>query len=58
MTIAAKIEKEITEEYEHYTNKFKNELDRRYEDYKNGDRLISEAEVNKRIVKIIKGKRK
>jgi len=39
-----------------YSDEFKAELDSRYEDYKNGDTLISEEDANKRIAKIIKGK--
>jgi hypothetical protein len=41
-----------------YSDEFKRELDSRYEEYRNGGKLISEAEVNKRISKIIKGKSK
>ena len=39
-----------------YSDEFKKELDSRYEEYINGGKLISEAEANKRIRKIIKGK--
>ena len=39
-----------------YSDEFKAELDSRYEEYKNGGRLISEEEANKRIGNIIKGK--
>ena len=41
-----------------YSDEFKAELDSRYEEYKNGGALISEAEVNKSIRKIIKSARK
>ena len=41
-----------------YSDEFKAELDSRYEEYKNGGRLISEENVNKRIRNIIKGKPK
>jgi len=40
-----------------YSDEFKAELDSRYEEYKNGGILISEAEANKRIRKIIKSKK-
>ncbi len=40
-----------------YSDEFKAELDSRYEEYKNGGVLISEAEVDKRIGKIIKRKK-
>ena len=36
-----------------YSDEFKAELDSRYEEYKNGGKLISEAEANKRISKIV-----
>ena len=39
-----------------YSDEFKRELDSRYEEYMSGGKLISEAEANKRIRKIIKGK--
>jgi len=41
-----------------YSDEFKAELDSRYEDYKNGGKLIGEVEANKRIRTIIKGKTK
>lgn len=41
-----------------YSDEFKKELDSRYEEYKKSGKLISEAEANKRISKIIKGKKK
>ncbi len=39
-----------------YSEAFKKELDSRYEEYINGGKLVSEAEANKRIKKIINGK--
>ena len=39
-----------------YSDEFKKELDSRYEEYVNSGKLVSEAEANKRIRKIIKGK--
>ena len=39
-----------------YTDKFKKELDSRYEEYLNGGKLVSEAEASRRIKKIINGK--
>jgi hypothetical protein len=41
-----------------YSDEFKKELDSRYEEYLNGGKLVSEAEANKRIKKIINGKLK
>ena len=41
-----------------YSKEFKKELDSRYEEYINGGKLVSEAEANKRIGKIINGKSK
>ena len=41
-----------------YSDEFKKELDSRYEEYVQGGKLISEAEENKRIGKIIKGNNK
>ena len=41
-----------------YSDEFKKELDSRYEEYLNGGKLVSEAEANKRIKKIINGKSK
>ncbi len=41
-----------------YSDEFKAELDSRYEEYKNGGKLVSEEEANKRIRNIIKGKTK
>ncbi|MBD0294947.1 MAG: hypothetical protein ICV84_07070 [Flavisolibacter sp.] len=39
-----------------YSEEFKKELDSRYEEYKNGGKVISEAEVKRRIKQIINGK--
>jgi len=36
-----------------YSNVFKKELDSRYEEYKKDGKLVSEADANKRIHKII-----
>ena len=41
-----------------YSDEFKAELDSRFEDYNNGGKVISENEVNRRIDKIVKGKKK
>lgn len=41
-----------------YSDEFKKELDMRYEEYLNGGKLVSEAEANQRIKKIINGKSK
>ena len=41
-----------------YSDDFKKELDNRYEDYKKGSKLVAEADVNKRIDKIVKSKKK
>lgn len=39
-----------------YSDEFKKELDSRYEEYKNGGKLVSEAEAKRRIKAIINGK--
>lgn len=46
------------EQSDEYSEELKKELDSRYEEYKNGGKLISEAEANKRIKKIVNGKAK
>jgi hypothetical protein len=46
------------EAIDEYSDEFKKELGSRYEEYINGGKLISEAEANKRIKKIINGKSK
>ena len=43
------LEDEIAQEEMEYTDEFKAELDRRYEHYKNGGKMISAAEAKKRI---------
>lgn len=47
------VEDELAEEKEDYTDEFKAELDRRYEEYLKDGITISKAEVDKRIRKII-----
>jgi hypothetical protein len=39
-----------------YSDEFKKELDSRYEEYKNGGKLVSEAEAKRRIKAIINGR--
>lgn len=39
-----------------YDQDLKNELDNRFDDYKNGGKLVSEASVKKKIRRIITGK--
>ena len=46
------------EQVNDYNDEFKAELDSRYEEYKNGGKLISEEDANKRIRAIVKGKSK
>ena len=46
----------IEDENVAYSDDFKNELDNRYEEYKNGGKLVSEKEASQRIKKIINGK--
>ncbi len=41
-----------------YSDELKAELDSRYEEYVNGGNIVSEADANKRIRSIIKGKPK
>ena len=48
--------KTFAEETNDYSDEFKKELDSRYDEYVNGGKLISEAETNKRIKKIINSK--
>ncbi len=55
----ALFEDEIEQEEIEYTDEFKAELDRRYAYYKNGGKMISAAQADKQIDKILKsGKRK
>jgi len=54
----ALFEDEIEQQEMEYTNEFKAELDRRYEYYKHGGKMISAAAANKQISKILQqGKR-
>ena len=46
------------EQANEYSDEFKAELDSRYEEYKNGGKLVNEEDVNKRIGAVIKGKAK
>jgi hypothetical protein len=46
------------EQVNDYSDEFKAELHSRYEEYKNGGTLVSEADANERINSIIKGKPK
>lgn len=48
----------VADENVTYSDDFKKELDSRYEEYKNGGKLVSEKEANLRIKKIINGKPK
>jgi alpha-amylase/alpha-mannosidase (GH57 family) len=43
--------------HEEYSNELKQELDNRYEAYKNGEPTVSEEEMEKRINLILNGKR-
>ncbi len=53
------IEKDIQETEFEYSDEFKNELDKRYAEYKNGTaEMISVSESKKRIDKILKAGRK
>lgn len=54
------VAKTFAEEHreEPYSEEFKSELDDRYEEYKSGGELMSEATVNRRIDKIIKAAKK
>ena len=52
-------EDEITQDEWEYTNEFKAELDLRYAHYKNGGKMISAAETDKQVKKLLKtGKKK
>ncbi|HEY6974737.1 MAG TPA: hypothetical protein VH396_00525 [Chitinophagaceae bacterium] len=50
--------KTFAEETNDYGDEFEKELDSRYAEYINGGKLISEAEANKKIKKIINSKSK
>ena len=55
----ALFEDEIEQEEIEYSNEFKKELDQRYDYYKNGGKMISTAEANKQISKLLQpGKHK
>lgn len=55
----ALFEDEIEQEDIEYSKEFKKELDRRYDYYKKGGKMISAEEVNKQIGKVLQtGKRK
>lgn len=43
------LEEEITQNDWEYSDEFKNKLDERYSDYKNGRKMISMAQANKQI---------
>lgn len=51
--IYALFEDEIEQDEMEYTEDFKKELDQRYAYYKNGGKMISAAEANKQINKIL-----
>ncbi len=52
--------KTFAEELENteYNEEFKKELDSRFDEYKNGGKLISEANVNRRINRAISNRKK
>jgi putative addiction module component (TIGR02574 family) len=53
------MEDEIKQKSNEYTDEFKAELDKRYDDYKNGKaKMITAEESKKRIQKILKSKKK
>ncbi len=56
--IYALVEDEIDQEQIEYSEEFKKELDRRHDYYKNGGKMISANEANKRIGKILSGNKK
>lgn len=57
--IYALFESEIEQEELEYSEDFKKELDRRYEYYKSGGKIIGVPEADKQITKILQsGKRK
>jgi hypothetical protein len=52
-------EDEIEQEAMEYSNEFKTELERRFEYYKNGGKMVDEADADKQIKKILQsGKHK
>ena len=46
-------EDEITQDEWEYTDKFKKELDRRYDYYKNGGKVISATQADKQIKELL-----
>jgi hypothetical protein len=51
-------EDEITRDEWEYTDKFKADLDRRYDYYKNGGKMISSAQADKEIKSLVSKVRK
>ena len=51
--VYALLEDDIEQKEMEYTNEFKAELDMRYKYYKNGGKMVSAAEGNKQIKKIL-----
>ncbi len=51
--IYALVEDEIEQDEIEYSDEFKKELDRRFEYYKNGGKMISASEADKRISNIL-----
>ena len=56
--IYALVEDEIEQDEMEYSDEFKKELDQRYEYYKNGGKMISASEADKKISNILAGKKK
>ncbi len=53
------LEDEITQHEWEYSDEFKTELDQRFDYYKKGGKMVSEAESNKQVKELIKrGKKK
>jgi hypothetical protein len=52
------MEDEIEESVGEYSDEFKKELDRRYAYYKSGGKMVSAEEVDRRIEKLLKSKKK
>ncbi len=55
--IYALFENEIANEDWDYTDEFKKELDRRYEYYKKGDKMVSAEQANKQVKVLKTGRR-
>jgi hypothetical protein len=51
-------EDEIEQEGIEYTKEFKSELDKRYDYYKNGGKMVGPSEANKRIKQAVQTARK